>query len=402
MKKIEKLCFVSPRYGEDIVGGAEFAIRRLAENCVLFGGIEAEVLTTIAGDERTWSAQYDIGETYINGVTVKRYSNDAIDRQEFDDWARPLLEDPKHVTDSEFDEWLIRQGPYSPKLLDAIEQTDADAVVFHPMLSSPTSHGVFRAQKPVVLHPALHNEPLSFMPGYKKVMQRADLLALSTRFEQKLAQDICGALSNTQSVIGFGIEEPPEVNVLENEQIMKKYRLEPHKYFVVIGRVDPGKGSDLVAEMFQAAQELSHVREKLIFIGPVSPSSRIPKMGDGSIECIGALSDGDKYVVLSNATALISPSVTESFSLVVLEAMQCGVPVIVNGACGPTVEHASASSAGVSFNSLSEFVATIDIFTKGSAAATAASLNGQMYVKNNYTWSKVIESYTRAIKPLVT
>ena len=31
-----KLSFVTPRFGKDIVGGAEFAIGQLAKNCVEF------------------------------------------------------------------------------------------------------------------------------------------------------------------------------------------------------------------------------------------------------------------------------------------------------------------------------------------------------------------------------
>ncbi len=398
---VKKLCFVSPRYGEEIIGGAEFAIRRLAENCVLYGGIEAEVLTTIAGDERTWSPQYEVGETHLNGVTVKRFSNEPINRQEFDQWAQPLLENPRHVTEQLFDEWLIRQGPYSPHLLNAIENTDADAVVFHPMLSSPTSHGVFKSKKPVILHPALHNEPLSYMPGYAQVMKRADLLALSTRYEQNLVQDICGAMSNAQSVIGFGIEEPPEANKAEQEITIKKYGLEPRKYFVVIGRVDQGKGSDVVAEMFCAARKLSGRDDKLVFIGPISPTSAVASMDDENIICVGAVSDEEKYALLSEATSLINPSVAESFSLVVLEAMQVGVPVIVNGSCGPTIEHAQASGAGVSFSSAGDFAAALDLYADNKIRKMA-SLNGQGYISKKYIWSDVVSTYMHSIDKVLS
>ena len=69
-----KLSFVTPRFGKDIVGGAEYAIGQLAKNCVEFGDVQAEILTTTAGDERTWSQKYDVGSETIDGVVVKRFA----------------------------------------------------------------------------------------------------------------------------------------------------------------------------------------------------------------------------------------------------------------------------------------------------------------------------------------
>lgn len=394
---IEKLCFVSPRYGEEIIGGAEFAIRRLAENCVLHGGIDAEVLTTTAGDERTWSKKYDQGDSRLNGVTVKRFYNEPIDRLEFDSWAKSLIENPSVVSEKQFDEWLTRQGPYSPELLDAIEDTDADAVVFHPMLSSPTSHGVFRSAKPVVIHPALHNEPLSFMPGYAEVMKHADLLAFSTRSEQQLAQEIYGAIPNRQSVIGFGIEGFPQISESDQKNIIEKFGLDKRRYFVVIGRVDPGKGSDLVAEMFMQSQNALTPDIKLVFIGPISPTSKVASMQYSNIICTGTVSEEEKYALLSNSVALINPSATESFSLVVLEAMKCGIPVLVNAACGPTVEHVMNSGAGISFSSFLEFISALGVLSRDHKIWNSCSENGSPYIKSKYEWKTVISKYIRMV-----
>ena len=228
-----KLTFVTPRAGSEIVGGAEHAIFMLAENCAKYAGIEVEVLSTTSGDERTWSAQYPPGHEVVAGIDVYRYPNEPIEREAFDSWAQSLLESPDRVTSSQFDEWLIKQGPYSPALLDAIENCDSDALVFHPMLSSPTSHGVFRSHRPVVIHPAFHDEPLSRMPGYRNVIQRADLIAFSTRSEQELAGKILGTELKRQSVIGFGVDAPSSFDSNVCKSILERYGLEPSRIFVV-------------------------------------------------------------------------------------------------------------------------------------------------------------------------
>ena len=221
-----KLSFVTPRFGKDIVGGAEYAIGQLAKNCVEFGDVQAEILTTTAGDERTWSQKYDVGSETIDGVVVKRFANKAIVRSEFDLWSQKHLTNPEKMTVDDFEEWLVRQGPYSPDLLNAIENCESQAVVFHPMLSSPTSHGIFRAKVPSVLHPALHDEPLARMPGYKKVVNHASFLSFSTVSEQKLSSELYGSQLSKQAVLGFGIDSLLTAGKHEAESILNRFALE--------------------------------------------------------------------------------------------------------------------------------------------------------------------------------
>jgi len=51
-----KVAFVTPRYGPEIVGGAEYLTRMVAER--LKDHHQIEVLTTCAKDYRTWKNEY--------------------------------------------------------------------------------------------------------------------------------------------------------------------------------------------------------------------------------------------------------------------------------------------------------------------------------------------------------
>ena len=62
----QALCFVSPRYGDFVAGGAETLIRQFAERSAATH--EVEVLTTNAKDNRTWLPELDAGISYENGV----------------------------------------------------------------------------------------------------------------------------------------------------------------------------------------------------------------------------------------------------------------------------------------------------------------------------------------------
>jgi len=62
----------TPRYGEEVVGGAEDLARRTAEE-LASRGIEVTALSTCALDHHTWRDHYAAGATSLNGVEVIRF-----------------------------------------------------------------------------------------------------------------------------------------------------------------------------------------------------------------------------------------------------------------------------------------------------------------------------------------
>ena len=52
-----KLAFVTPRYGADVIGGAELGARLLAERLAALDGWSVEILTTCARDAWTLGEQ---------------------------------------------------------------------------------------------------------------------------------------------------------------------------------------------------------------------------------------------------------------------------------------------------------------------------------------------------------
>ena len=68
-----KLCFVVPRYGVEVIGGAESGARMLSEHLVAERGWEVEVITTCARDHQSWDNVYLAGDSLVNGVVVRRF-----------------------------------------------------------------------------------------------------------------------------------------------------------------------------------------------------------------------------------------------------------------------------------------------------------------------------------------
>ena len=120
-----KIAFVVQRYGTEILGGSEYHCRLIAER--LATRHEVEVLTTCARDYVTWKNEYPEGADRVRGVTVRRFAvaetRDLASFNEFSDW---IFNNP-HSAEQEM-EWLRRQGPWSPALIEYLKrQTDRRA-----------------------------------------------------------------------------------------------------------------------------------------------------------------------------------------------------------------------------------------------------------------------------------
>ena len=132
-----KVAYVVPRYGDEVVGGAELAVRLLAERLVAREDVTVEVLTTRAVSARTWANEYPEGEVDLRGVRVRRFT--ATGRSPtFDTVSGPLLAHPEQATRSEQERWVDLQGPVSTDLIDAAREVDADLVALSPYLFHPT------------------------------------------------------------------------------------------------------------------------------------------------------------------------------------------------------------------------------------------------------------------------
>ena len=78
MKK-EKVAFVVVRYGKNINGGAEYHCRMLAERLV--SDYDVEVLTTCVRDVATGENIYPEGEEEWNGVVIRRFRTNPVQRE---------------------------------------------------------------------------------------------------------------------------------------------------------------------------------------------------------------------------------------------------------------------------------------------------------------------------------
>jgi glycosyltransferase involved in cell wall biosynthesis len=385
---VVKVAYVVPRYGVEVLGGAEYGARMLAERLVSMLGWEVEVLTTCAVDARTWADEYPAGEEEVNGVTVRRFLSRAGRDPGFEDFSRTVLPRPAAASPETCRRWIELQGPVNPDVVAAARGSDADLVVFYPYLYYPTVHGVAAVgPERAVMHPAAHDEPPLRLPVFGDVFAGARGLVFQTYGERRLAESLFRIGHKPQVVMGLGVEERAAAPVERDRP-----------YLLCLGRVDDGKGAGMLARYFAEYKARRPGPLQLLFAGPVVQQP--PSHPD--IEVLGPVDDADKWGLLRSATALVSPSYFEAFSLVLMEAWTAGAPVLVNGHCLATREHCERSRGGLWFEDYAGFEACVDRLTGDGRARRELAAAGARYVDAQFRWNGIIGRYRKFLQALVS
>ncbi len=109
----------------------------------------------------------------------------------------------------------------------------------------------------------------------------------------------------------------------------------------------------------------------------------------------GLLSDRERLEALEAATVVICPSPYESLSLLALEALAVGTPVLVNARSAVLVEHCVRSNGGLYYADGDEFAECLTLLIRDTRLRTALGRNGRDYIRRNYRWDIVLGKYER-------
>src|SRR5207237_5140057 len=151
------------------------------------------------------------------------------------------------------------------------------------------------------------------------------------------------------------------------------------------GRIDPGKGCEELVEYFS-----SYVKEggdaTLALMGVKLMA--LPE--EPFIRFAGLLSDRERIQALEAATVVVCPSPYESLSLLALETLSVGTPVLVNARSAVLVEHCLRSNAGLFYADGDEFVEALKLLVGDERLRAGMGRNGRDYVRRGYRWDVVL------------
>lgn len=379
-----KVAAVVPRYGVEVIGGCETAVRELSEWLVRCTDVDVEVLTTTAADSNTWAEHFPPGTTQHDGVTVHRFPVTSGRAHDCDARGAPLLARAKNLTVAEQQRWLTLQGPISPALVDAVRATTADVVSIHPYLFWPSVAAHAAARVPVVFHPYAHDEAPLRLPVFAPLFEASAGLVFQMTAERRLCEQRFAIASRHTLTLGLGVEASPGTEPDARETL----GLRDRPYLLCLGRVDDGKGTRLLFEWFAAYKQRRPGPLALVYAGPVV--HELPPAPD--VFVAGIVDELVKWGLLRGAFALVSPSANESFSLVVLESWVAGVPVVVNGRCAVTREHCERSGGGLWFDGYAQFETIVDRLDDPDLRLALAE-RGSAYVNRAYRWPTLAARY---------
>ena len=374
------ITFVSPRYGADVVGGAEQGARSYATRMAAEGW-NIRVLSSCARSSVTWEDHDAPGTTIEEGVEVTRFRVRRPRDPGLDARSAQLFASPSVSLDDAYD-WIDRQGPDSPDLLEAIAAVDDGVLSLIPYLYQPTVRGLHLAKVPALLQAATHPEPPLRLPVFDELFSAADALLHGSRAEQQLVLERFPSTASTpQTVLGYPVEIDGPVNP---DAARRALGLGDEPFCVYLGRVDAGKGVLDLVERFRAFRQ-RRGGGRLVIAGPVIDK---PPVVDG-VDVLGRIPTEHKFGLLAAADVLINPSPHESFSFVVPEAFLVGTPALVNGWCLPLREHCENSRGGLWYTGVADFDAALGRLLDDAPFRDHLAANGRAYTESMFSWDAV-------------
>lgn len=407
----EKVAFVVVRYGKDINGGAEYHCQMLAERLV--EKYDVEILTTCVRNVSTGENYYPEGVENWNGVVIRRFKADPVNpqnEQAYTKKAKParrlrhlLYQLRLLIFISRFiPEWRFKQKDeinamnasifFSSRLNSFIQLHKDDYKAFIAMsLDYPTFYytALYAGEKMIAI-PTMHYAKISFRSLLTSAISKVAYVGFNTGEEQKLGERIFGKAMKSYGIISVGIETP---EAADWEEVRTKFQL-PERYLLYVGRITHVKLYRLLSYFLNYKETYVNSTLKLVLVGGLT----IDKVIDPNIIYTGFVSDEEKMSILQHAEIVVNPSNGESLSLILLEAMNQGKPMLVNGHCKVLKEHCLKSDfASFYYTNSTNFNRFLYKIENSISLRQEMGQKGKKYVAENYNWRIIMERLRLAI-----
>ncbi len=384
-----KIAFVVQRYGAEVMGGSELHCRLLAERLAA-AGHAVTVYTTCAKDYITWRNEYPPGRTRLNGVEVKRYPVDKErDLASFNDYSDWIF--TNEHTDADEREWLEKQGPSTPGLLEALGEEEGahDHFIFFTYLYYTTYWGLMRIKGKKTLVPTAHDEPALRLRAMQEVFGAPAAFMFNTEAERNMLGRRFSFGGKYQDIVGVGVEFPED---LDTAGFRKRHGLE-RPFILYAGRIEPGKGCRELIDYFLASAG-SRPGLDLVLIGNLL--MELP--ADPRVKYLGFVSAGEKNEAMAAAEFTVHPSHFESLCMAAIESLAVKTPILVQAEAEPLKEHCLRGQCGLYYSNAEEFATALGLLAGDEKLRRLFGANGYAYVLRNYDWPKIIEKYDRLLK----
>lgn len=410
----EKIAFVVSDYGPQAKGGTEKHCQMLAERLV--DGYDVEVLTTnICDVSFIEKVGLPRAKEWHNRVLVRKFEATPVNADSHDHYLKSFkrvrrlrkhlfqlgilrfwaLLNPVWHCGTEKEEQIMKSySCYSPDMFRYIREHKDEYKVFIAInISFPLAYYVsLYVPERTILIPTMHNESSSFRAIYTHVFTKVSYVAFNSSAEQRLARRIFGKRNMSRhGVIGVGVEQ---VTPAAWEQIKMKYNL-PEEYLLYVGRIEKSKLYNIIRYFTAYKKKYPYSNLKCVLVGDHSGDVA----GSSEIVYTGFVDEHEKYAIIRHAKVLVNPSKFESLSLILLEGMQCGKAMLVNGKCEVLKEHCRKSNhAAVYYTGKRSFMSQLHRLDSDPDLRVKMGEKGRKYVEENYNWDLILSRLTEIIE----
>ena len=389
-----RLAFVTPRYGDAVVGGSEAVVREAAHG-LAERGYEVEVLTTCAQDHFTWANEFQPGVTRDGSVTIRRFPTvQSRDHHRWDRLQGQLLSGERL---DESDELAWSNGRFRvPDLYLYLSghASDYAAIVFSPYLFWTTLYCAGIAPERTVLMPCLHDEPYAYLRSVAAALASAAVVWFLSEPEHQLAHRLAPVASH-HAVVGAAVKIPESY---DPDGFRKRHDL-LRPYVLYAGRREGGKGWPELTAGFGLAVHRHQLPFDLVTVGV--GHARVPASLEHRIVDLGYLPPAEVPDAFAAAAAFVQPSANESFSRTIMEAWLAETVVIASGASDVVTWHCERSGGGLVYADELELGQCLRFVAEAPEKAAQLARRGRDYVLANYRWPSVLDAMELSLEGLL-
>lgn len=369
-----------PRYGQEIVGGAEALVREVALG-LTERDWEVDIFTTCATSPYTWANELPEGSSSDGWVRIRRFSNILATSASKEHAVHgriyygetPSLDD--QVT------WLNALFR-TPGLFEALlrEADNYQAIIFAPYLFWTTTVCMPVVADRAIVMPCLHDEVYARVEVMRHVLSLPASVWFLSGPEHDLAHRL-GPVTPRHSVIGAGMDIPKEY---DPDRFRSEYGIEG-PFILYLGRREEDKGWPWLVDVF------SRVKCPVRLVSAGAGHVDIPAHLRARVVDVGLLSVEQRNNALAASLAYAQPSLMESYSRTVMESWLAGRPVLVRSGSEVVEWHCERSEGGLPFAGPRELNERLTQLLADPEATDDMGARGRAYVLANYQWSDVLD-----------
>lgn len=376
------VAFVTPRYGDRVIGGSE-AVMREAAHGLAARGFAVEVLTTCAWSHYTWANDLAPGASRDGDVAVRRFPVEH--PRSLTAWAAVDVRMSQGEALTAAEELAWASGRFRvPSLYRHLLGSTYDAVVFSPYLAWTTFACAPVVAERAIVMPCFHDEPAARLDLFAGLLGGTAAAWFLSEPERDLAASI-GPLGPRPTVTGAGVAVPARH---DPARFRARYGV-TGPFALYAGRRELLKGWDRLAEVYRAARAHLDLGLDLVTFG--ANELRHDLRGAPGIIDLGPLPEEDVADAFAAATVYVQPSRNESFSRTVMESWLAGTPVLADRGGAVVAWHVARSQAGLLYGDDHELARALQLIGSRPEAARRLAAPGRAYVLEHYTWDVVLD-----------